>query len=100
MEFNPFDFQRQMFADYEKNASELLAKTMREPAFMRLVAQSMGSALDLHALTRSQVEAALKALDLPTQETVEALYQTVHRLESRVLDLEEQIEDLRGKAVG
>lgn len=94
MDFNPFDLQRQMLAEYEKAMGELLEKTMRDPAFMRLVAQSMGSALDMQALTRTQIEAALESLQLPTPEMVEKLYDTIHRLESRVLDLEEQVEDL------
>lgn len=95
MDFNPFDLQRQMLAEYEKAMGELLEKTMRDPAFMRLVAQSMGSALDMQALTRTQIEAVLESLQLPTPEMVEKLYDTIHRLESRVLDLEEQVEDLQ-----
>lgn len=95
MDFNPFELQRKMLGEYEKAMGEFLQTMMRDPAFMRLVAQGMGSALDFQAVTKGQIAGALEAMQLPTPEAVEKLYDTVHRLETRVLDLEEEIADLR-----
>ena len=94
MSFNPFDIQKQVFGDFEKNIGEYLQKTMREPAFMKIVAQNMSASLDVRGLIKEQLEKVLKGLDIPTNTTMEGLYKTVHDLETRLLDLEEQVEDL------
>lgn len=90
---NPFEIQRQMLVEFEKSMGEAMTKTMREPGFMQLVAQNMGSTLDFRALLKTQVESTLKSLDLLTPKDAEVLYQTVHALETKVLDLEEQLQE-------
>ncbi len=91
---NPFEIQRQMFTEFEKSFGDYFQKMMREPAFMQLVAQNMNGAMDLRALTKAQVESTLEMLQLPSSEAIEKLYQTIHQLESKVLDLEEQVESV------
>ena len=95
MAFNPFEFQRQMFTEFEKSMAEYLQKTMRDPEFMKLVAQGMQGALDYRGTMKVQIEQVLKTLQLPTEASQEKLYGTLHDMESRVLDLEEQVLDLR-----
>ena len=94
MSFNPFDMQKQMFAEFEKNLGEYVQKTMREPTFMKLVAKNMATNLDVRTVVKKQLEKMLHSLDVPTQESMANLYRTVHDLETRMLDLEEKIEDL------
>ena len=94
MSFNPFDMQKQMFAEFEKNLGEYVQKTMREPVFMKLVAKNMATNLDVRTVVKKQLEKMLQSLDVPTQESMANLYRTVHDLETRMLDLEEKIEDL------
>ncbi len=94
MSFNPFDMQKQMFAEFEKNLGEYVQKTMREPVFMKLVAKSMATNLDMRSVVKKQLEKMLRSLDVPTQENMANLYRTVHNLETRMLDLEEKVEDL------
>jgi outer membrane biosynthesis protein TonB len=66
---------------------------MREPAFMQLVARQMEGSLDLRGLVRSQFEKAAKSLNIPTEDSMSGLYQTVHNLETRLLDLEEKLDE-------
>lgn len=93
MTFNPFDMQKTMFAEFEKGLGQYLEKTMRDPAFMKVVSQSMAAQLDVRGQVKEQLESILKGLDVPTQSTLEGLYQTVHNLETRLLDLEETVEE-------
>lgn len=95
MAFNPFDFQRQMFMEFEKTMGEYLQKTMRDPEFMKLMAKGMDGALDYRGAMKTQIEATLKTLQLPTEASQEKLYQTLHGMETRVLDLEEEVQGLR-----
>lgn len=95
MAFNPFEFQRQMFVEFEKSMGEYLQKTMRDPEFMKLMARGMDGALDYRGVMKTQIEATLKTLQLPTEESQEKLYGTIHGMETRLLDLEEEVQDLR-----
>ena len=95
MAFNPFDFQKQMFVEFEKTMGEYLQKTMRDPEFMKLMARGMEGAMDYRSALKSQVEATLKTLNVPTEESQEKLFQTLHGMETRILDLEEEVQELR-----
>lgn len=95
MAFNPFEFQRQMFVEFEKSMGEYLQKTMRDPEFMKLMARGMDGALDYRGVMKTQIEATLKTLQLPTEESQEKLYATIHGMETRLLNLEEEVQDLR-----
>ena len=94
MTFNPFDVQKQMFAEFEKNLGEYLQKTMRDPTFMKMVAKNMSTNLDMRSVVKKQLDSMLQTLDVPTQESMANLYRTVHNLETRMLDLEEEVEEL------
>ncbi len=91
---NPFEIQRQLFTEFEKSFGDYFQKMMRDPAFMQLVAQNMNGAMDLRAMTKAQVESTLEMLQLPSSETIEKLYETIHQLESKVLDLEERVAEV------
>jgi uncharacterized protein YukE len=94
MAFNPFDVQKQMMQEFEKNLAQYLDKTMRDPEFMKLVARAMEANLDMRGLLKQNLAPALKALDVPTGDSLAEFFRTVHDLESRLLDLEEVVEDL------
>lgn len=83
-----------MFAEFEKNLGEYLQKTMRDPTFMKMVAKNMSTNLDMRSVVKKQLDSMLQTLDVPTQESMANLYRTVHNLETRMLDLEEEVEEL------
>lgn len=98
MEFNPFEMPKAMFAEFEKGLGAYLEKTMRDPAFMKLVSKNMVASLDVQALVKKNMAQVLETMDVPTNATLAGLYQTVHNLETRLLDLEEKVEDLEAQA--
>lgn len=95
MTFDPFSMQKQMFDQMEKSLGEYLEKVMREPDFMKVMSRNMSSALDVQSLVKDQVGKVLKSYHIPTEDSLESLYQSVHNMETRVLDLEELVEDLQ-----
>lgn len=99
MTFDPFSMQKQMFDQMEKSLGEYLEKVMREPDFMKVMSRNMSSALDVQSLVKDQVGKVLKSYHIPTEDSLESLYQSVHNMETRVLDLEELVEDLQDKVV-
>ncbi len=94
MSFNPFDMQRQMMKEFEQGFSEYMEKTMRDPFFMKMVAQNMNTSMDFQGMIKKQIATVLKTLGMPDEDSMARLYQTVHNLETRLLDMEEQFEDL------
>ncbi|MBI4871561.1 MAG: hypothetical protein HY814_08335 [Candidatus Riflebacteria bacterium] len=93
MNYNPLEMYKQTMAEFEKGLGDYLQKTMREPAFMQLVARNMEGSLDLRGIVRAQIEKAAKSLSIPTEDSMTGLYQTVHNLETRLLDLEEKLDE-------
>ncbi len=94
MSFNPFDMQRQMMKEFEQGFSEYVEKTIRDPFFMKMVAQNMNTSMDFQGMIKKQIATVLKTLGMPDEDSMTRLYQTVHNLETRLLDMEEQFEDL------
>jgi hypothetical protein len=95
---NPFEVQKKMFEEWERNLASYLDKTMRQPEFMQLVGRNLELAMTLQGAVKGHVQKALKALAVPTEEELAGLYRTVNDLESRMLDLEEELEDLKEAA--
>ncbi len=90
---NPFETQKKLFDAWEKNLATSMDRMMRKPEYMSLVSQQLGSTLKLRGMLREPVDATLKSLGLPNQDELQNLYKTVNDLESRMLDLEERLED-------
>lgn len=92
---NPFEMQKQMYEQWEKNLGKYIEETMRQPEFMKLVGRNLEATLDLQATIKKNLRSTLKTLSIPTEQDLEGLYRSVNDLESRSLDIEEAVEDLR-----
>lgn len=92
---NPFEQQKKLFEQWEKNLAQYLESTMRQPEFMKLVGKNLEATLDVQGAVKRQVKQTLKALSIPTDEDLGGLYRTVNDLETKVLDLQEEVEDLQ-----
>ncbi len=95
MTINPFEMQKAMINEWEKNMGEYLDKVLRDPGYLKLVSESMNQMLDFQGMIRSNTQKSLQMLSIPTEDSMKGLYQTVHNLEMRMLDLEEKIADLQ-----
>ncbi|MCO4783224.1 MAG: hypothetical protein KC646_12940 [Candidatus Cloacimonetes bacterium] len=94
MNFDPFSMQKKMFDEWEKSTAEYVDKVMRDPSFMKTISQNMGSTLDMQDAIKEQTNKVLKSMNVPTEDSLDGLYKTVHNLETRMLDFEEKIDDL------
>jgi polyhydroxyalkanoate synthesis regulator phasin len=92
---NPFEYQKRLMEQFEKNLASYFEKLMREPSTMQVVTRNLAVSLDLAAAIKKQVHDFLEALAIPTEKDMARLYETVNRLESRVLDLEDELGRLR-----
>jgi len=94
MAFDPFEMQKKMMSEWEKNLGKYIEKTMRQPEFMKLVAANMSSTLDLQAAIKKQTQSLLKNLSLATEDDLARLFETMNAVESRVLDIEERLDSM------
>lgn len=94
MNFDPFSMQKKMFDEWEKSTAEYVDKVMRDPSFMKTISQNMGTTLDMQDAIKQQTNKVLESMNVPTEDSLDGLYKTVHNLETRMLDFEEKIDDL------
>jgi hypothetical protein len=95
---NLLEMNKKLFEEWEKNLGRYLEETMRQPEFMKLVGKNLESTLDLQTAVKTQVRKTLRSLSIPTDAELSSLYETVNNLESRLLDMEESLEDLGAAA--
>ncbi|MBI4860821.1 MAG: hypothetical protein HY815_11265 [Candidatus Riflebacteria bacterium] len=94
MGFNPLEFNAGLFGQFEKALAEFFDKRMRDPDFMQILSKSMGVSLDAKAQLDARIEELLKGMNLVTRKDMEALFVTLNGLETRIIDLEEKVEEL------
>ncbi len=97
MNFDPFSMHKNMTQQWEKMMGEYLSQQVRDPAFMQILSQNMQQMLDMEQLIQKQIQPILNKLNLPTKECMQKLYESLHTLETRNLDLEEEVMGLRGE---
>ncbi|MBW7876609.1 MAG: hypothetical protein H3C47_11545 [Candidatus Cloacimonetes bacterium] len=99
MNFDPFSMHKNMTQQWEKMMGEYLSQQVRDPAFMQVLSQNMQQMLDMEQLIQKQLQPILTKLNLPTKESLEKLYESLHTLESKNLDLEEEVMSLKQELV-
>lgn len=97
MSFDPFEYQKKMVQEWEKNLAKYMDKTMRDPGFMQLVSRNMGASLDVQKMVKDQMQKGMASLSIPTSEDLKKIYTTLNRVESLLLDLEERMSDLEAR---
>jgi BMFP domain-containing protein YqiC len=97
MSFDPFEYQKKMVQEWEKNLAKYMDKTMRDPGFMQLVSRNLGTSLDVQKVVKDQMQKGLAGLSIPTSEDLKKVFTVLNRVESLLLDLEERVTDLEGK---
>ena len=63
---NPFEMQKQMFQEWEKNLGKYLEATMRQPEFMKIVGKNLEATMDFQGAVKKQLQKALRAGGIPT----------------------------------
>ena len=97
MNFDPLDFNRKLFSEWEKKLAEFLDKRMRDPDFMSVVGKGIATTMDAKSAFDQRMEEWLKTLQLPTKTDLEKIWVTLNALETRVIDMEDRIEALEDR---
>ena len=97
MSFDPFEYQKKMVQEWEKNLAKYMDKTMRDPGFMQLMSRNLGTSLDVQKMVKDQMQKGLAGLSIPTSEDLKKIYTVLNRVESLLLDLEERVQDLEAR---
>lgn len=97
MSFDPFEYQKKMVQEWEKNLAKYMDKTMRDPGFMQLMSRNLGTSLDVQKVVKDQMQKGLAGLSIPTSEDLKKIYTVLNRMETLLLDLEERVQDIEAR---
>ncbi|HOY67446.1 MAG TPA: poly(R)-hydroxyalkanoic acid synthase subunit PhaE [Candidatus Ozemobacteraceae bacterium] len=92
---NPFDFGRTMMESWEKTMTESFERLSKDENFIKTMSQAMTHSLDLRKQMGTQIEAYLKSINMPSKTDLERMFGYLQRIESKLLDLEDQLAELR-----
>ncbi len=81
------------FDVWENNTAQMLDPIVRSPRVLEPVGSALSAAMKLKAVTDRVTAAWWSAIGLPTRRDQERALHKLNTLESRILDLEEQLED-------
>lgn len=91
---NPFDFSRTMMETWEKSMAEALERLTRDQEFIKHMSQAVGGALDIRRQSGEQMEKYLRSINMPTRSDLERLLGYLQRIESKLLDLEDRLDEM------
>jgi hypothetical protein len=100
MNFDPLDFNRKLFSEWEKKLAEFLDKRMRDPDFMNIVGKGMGATMDAKSQFDQRMEEWFRKLQLPTKTDLERIWVTLNMIETRVIDIEDRVSAIEEKLAG
>ena len=90
---NPWELWKKGFEAWEKTTADYLENVMRSPAVLEPAGGLLTAAMKAKVMTDKAVASWWGAWGLPTKRDQERALHKLNSLESRLLDLEEQIED-------
>lgn len=89
-----WDSWKKGFDFWEKNTAQYMEQMMRSPAMLGPAGAMLTFAMKTKTATDKAVAAWWGAMGLPTKRDQERSLHKLNQLESRLLDLEERLEDL------
>lgn len=95
---DPFELVRRTTDLVEKAVGDFLERRMRDPEAMKLMGQATSLGLDMKRQMLGVLEHVHRAVDLPTRRDVEALSASINSIESRLIDIEDRLDDLAGES--
>ncbi len=94
---NPWDMWKKGFDAWEKATAAYLEQVMQSPAVLGPSGNVLSAVMKTKAATDRAVAAWWGAFGLPTKRDQERGLHKLNQLESRLLDLEEELATLRGE---
>jgi len=92
-EFDPWSMWKQGFAAWETATATYLEQVLSNPAVLGPAGTMLTAAMKTKAATDKAVHSWWAAIGLPTRRDQERSLHKLNQLESRLLDLEERLED-------
>ena len=90
---NPWDMWKKGFEAWEKTTAEYLKVVLKNPAVLGPAGSLLTAAMKTKAASDRAVASWWGAIGLPTKRDQERALHKLNTLESRLMDLEEQLED-------
>jgi hypothetical protein len=92
---NPWDEYKKWFNAWEDATARYLAEWLKSPTVLEPAGAWLSAAMRAKAAGDQAAATVWGALGLPTKRDQERLLHLVQRLESRIIDLEEKLEEAR-----
>jgi hypothetical protein len=90
----PDDFFKQAFDQWEKQTAAAWESTLRDPAFLKTMWQSMEMMLQARRQFRQGAEETLAAWQLPTRARQEQILHQLNRLQITLEEINQRADDL------
>jgi polyhydroxyalkanoic acid synthase PhaR subunit len=92
---DPTQFTKQFYEQMEKNFIDKINEMIHNPSFPSSISKSVESGLDGKKKTDDLMKTYLEKMNMPTREDTAKILQYLQKMESRIIELEEKIEDLQ-----
>ena len=90
----PDDWFKKAFEQWEQQTADWWTSTLRDPAFLKMLWQSMETTLHGQQMVNDIVQQQLQLWQLPTREKQDEIQHHLNRLHILVDDLHERVDDL------
>jgi len=90
---------KKLFSVWEETMSEALESWMKTPLFSAAVGQAIDKSSQLKQYFDEGMERNLKNMQLPTKSDIDKILMSIIKIEERINDLIERVEDLKESTV-
>ena len=97
MFFDPTSFGKEYFDEMNKKFIEQFNQALRNPSFLSEMSKQMASGIQSKKVMDDSMKKYLEAMNLPTREDIDKIMQYLQSVESRIVGLEEKLEDIEDK---
>jgi polyhydroxyalkanoic acid synthase PhaR subunit len=94
MFMDPSLMGKEYFEQMEKMFTSKLKEALKDPEFLTVMNQGMETGLGSKKNINDSVKNYLKSLNMPTRDDIARVLQYLQAIESKIIGLEEKIEDL------
>jgi polyhydroxyalkanoic acid synthase PhaR subunit len=97
MFMDPTLMGKEYFEQFEKLFVNKLKETLKDPEFLSVMNQGIDIGLENKKNINESVKNYLKSLNVPSRDDIARVLQYLQAIESRLISLEEKIEDLEDR---
>lgn len=91
---DPTQFGKQFYEQMEKTFIEKMNELIHNPSFLANISKGVEAGLDSKKKNDDLMKNYLEKMNMPTREDTAKILQYLQKIEAKLLDLEEKIEDL------